>query len=35
MGDTKELDALASALNRSAERLQTLWFTFLAVTLYL
>jgi uncharacterized protein YjbI with pentapeptide repeats len=33
--DTEELDALASALNRSAERLQTLWFTFLAVTLYL
>lgn len=30
----KELDALAAAMNRSAERLQTLWFTFLAVTLY-
>jgi uncharacterized protein YjbI with pentapeptide repeats len=32
--DTEELDALASAMNRSAERVQTLWFTFLAVTLY-
>src|SRR5215475_2994307 len=33
--DAKDLDALAAALNRTAERLQTLWFTFLAVTLYL
>jgi hypothetical protein len=32
--ETKELDALVSALNRSAERLQTLWFSFLAVTVY-
>lgn len=32
--DTRELDALAAAMNRSARRLQTLWFTFLGVTLY-
>jgi uncharacterized protein YjbI with pentapeptide repeats len=32
--DTKEIEALISALNRSAERLQTLWFTFLGLTLY-
>ncbi len=32
--DTKELDALLAALNRSAERLQTLWFSFLALTIY-
>lgn len=33
--DTKELDALSSALNRSAERLQTLWLSFLALSVYL
>jgi len=32
--DTKELDALLASLNRSAERLQTLWFTFLTITIY-
>lgn len=32
--DTKELDASLAALNKSAERLQTLWFSFLFVTLY-
>jgi uncharacterized protein YjbI with pentapeptide repeats len=32
--DTKDIDALLVALNRSAERLQTLWFSFLALTLY-
>jgi uncharacterized protein YjbI with pentapeptide repeats len=32
--DTKEIDALLMALNRSAERMQTLWFSFLALTLY-
>lgn len=30
-----DLDALVTTLNRSAERLQTLWFTFLALMLYL
>jgi hypothetical protein len=33
--DTKELDALLAALNTSAERFQTLWFSFLGLTLYL
>jgi hypothetical protein len=33
--DTKELDALLDALNGSAERFQTLWFSFLGLTLYL
>ncbi len=33
--DTKELDALLAALNASAGRLQTLWFSFLGLTLYL
>jgi hypothetical protein len=33
--DTKELDAFASAPNHSAQRLQTLWFSFLAVSAYL
>ena len=32
--DTQEIEALLAALNRSAERLQTLWFSFLALTLY-
>ena len=32
--DIKEVEALVGALNKSAERLQTLWFTFLSVTLY-
>lgn len=32
--NTKELDALITALNKSAERLQNLWFTFLVVTVY-
>jgi uncharacterized protein YjbI with pentapeptide repeats len=32
--DTRDLDATLAALNRSAERLQTLWFSFLALTLY-
>src|SRR5271155_5592082 len=33
--DTKKLDALLASLNGSAERFQTLWFSFLALTLYL
>lgn len=33
--DTKNLDALLASLNRSAERFQTLWFSFLTLTLYL
>jgi uncharacterized protein YjbI with pentapeptide repeats len=33
--DTKEAEALASALNHSAERVQTLWFSFLTFMLYL
>jgi uncharacterized protein YjbI with pentapeptide repeats len=33
--DTKKLDALLSSLNGSAERFQTLWFSFLGLTLYL
>ena len=33
--DTKELDALLDSLNSSAERFQTLWFSFLGLTLYL
>lgn len=33
--DTKEAEALASALNRSAERVQTLWFSFLIFMVYL
>jgi hypothetical protein len=33
--DTTELDALLASLNGSAERLQTLWFSFLGLTLYL
>ena len=33
--DTKELDALLNSLNGSAERFQTLWFSFLGLTLYL
>jgi uncharacterized protein YjbI with pentapeptide repeats len=33
--DTKKLDALLASLNGSAERFQTLWFSFLGVTLYL
>jgi uncharacterized protein YjbI with pentapeptide repeats len=33
--DTKEAEALAAALNHSAERVQTLWFSFLTFTLYL
>jgi cytochrome b subunit of formate dehydrogenase len=32
---TKEAEALASALNHSAERVQTLWFSFLTFMLYL
>ena len=32
--DTKEIEALLAALNRSAERLQTLWFSFLGLTIY-
>lgn len=32
--ETKDIEALLNALNRSAERLQTLWFSFLGVTLY-
>jgi uncharacterized protein YjbI with pentapeptide repeats len=32
---TKEAEALVSALNRSAERVQTLWFSFLTFMLYL
>ena len=31
----KEAEALASALNHSAERVQTLWFSFLTFMLYL
>ena len=33
--DTKNLDALLNSLNGSAERFQTLWFSFLGLTLYL
>ena len=33
--DTKDLDALLDSLNGSAERFQTLWFSFLGLTLYL
>jgi hypothetical protein len=33
--DTKDLDALLGSLNSSAERFQTLWFSFLGLTLYL
>jgi hypothetical protein len=33
--DTKEAEALATALNRSAERVQTLWFSFLTFMVYL
>jgi hypothetical protein len=33
--DTKEAEALAAALNHSAERVQTLWFSFLTFMLYL
>ncbi len=33
--DTKDLDALLASLNGSAERFQTLWFSFLGLTLYL
>jgi uncharacterized protein YjbI with pentapeptide repeats len=33
--DTKTLDALLASLNASAERFQTLWFSFLGLTLYL
>jgi uncharacterized protein YjbI with pentapeptide repeats len=33
--DTKELDALLGSVNGSAERFQTLWFSFLGLTLYL
>jgi hypothetical protein len=33
--DTKELDALLASLNGSAERFQTLWFSFLGLTPYL
>jgi hypothetical protein len=33
--DTKEFDALLASLNGSAERFQTLWFSFLGLTLYL
>jgi uncharacterized protein YjbI with pentapeptide repeats len=33
--DTKEVEALAAALNHSAERAQTLWFSFLTFMLYL
>jgi uncharacterized protein YjbI with pentapeptide repeats len=32
--DTKKLDALLASLNGSAERFQTLWFSFLGLTLY-
>jgi uncharacterized protein YjbI with pentapeptide repeats len=32
--DTKNLDALLASLNTSAERFQTLWFSFLGLTLY-
>ena len=33
--DTKEAEALAAALNHSAERVQTLWFSFLIFMVYL
>ncbi len=33
--DAKNLDALLDSLNRSAERFQTLWLSFLGLTLYL
>lgn len=33
--DIKEAEALAAALNHSAERVQTLWFTFLTFMVYL
>ena len=33
--DTKEAEALTTALNHSAERVQTLWFSFLTFMLYL
>jgi uncharacterized protein YjbI with pentapeptide repeats len=33
--DTKKLDALLASLNGSADRFQTLWFSFLGLTLYL
>src|SRR5271170_7055875 len=33
--DTKNLDPLLDSLNGSAERFQTLWFSFLGLTLYL
>lgn len=33
--DTKEAEALAGALNHSAERVQTLWFSFLIFMVYL
>jgi uncharacterized protein YjbI with pentapeptide repeats len=33
--DTKELDDLLDSVNGSAERFQTLWFSFLGLTLYL
>lgn len=32
--DTREVEALLAALNRSAERVQTLWFSFMGLTLY-
>jgi uncharacterized protein YjbI with pentapeptide repeats len=32
--DTRSLDALLASLNTSAERFQTLWFSFLGLTLY-
>jgi hypothetical protein len=32
---TKEAEALAAALNHSAERVQTLWFSFLTFMVYL
>ena len=32
--DTKSLDALLASLNGSAEQFQTLWFSFLGLTLY-
>jgi hypothetical protein len=32
---TEDLDALLDSLNGSAERFQTLWFSFLGLTLYL
>jgi hypothetical protein len=32
--DTKNLDPLLASLNTSAERFQTLWFSFLGLTLY-